>query len=205
MRSSTGLVRVSKLGACSQCLSRLPASLHCLHREPREAGQMPLADGVNIFLTHTEGTNADLSPATSLEEGTTSILSAWRSSDCFLGFTSRCQCLSAVVAAKNIAVKDEVNCSCSLGPRAKICLKVLRTWEQPLSLRGFARSHVGKWQFSPQSYTLYSLCPRQVPASNFFSIAKYVQFSGLFWFTCSLPFGQFKLISFSFISFLFTP
>lgn len=166
---------------------------------------MPLPNGVNVPLTHTEGTNSDLIPATLLEERSTRILSAWRSSDRTSGCASRCQCLSAVVTAKNVAVKDEVNCSCRLGPRAKICLKVLHTWEQPLPSHGFAPSHVCKWQFSPQHYTLCPPCPYLVPTSNFFSIAKYVQFSGLFWFTCSLLFGQFQLISFSFFFFLFTP
>lgn len=159
MCSSAGLVRVSKLDACSQCLSRLPASLYWLRREPRQTSQMCLADGMNVPLTHTKGTKANLSAGTLLEEWTTRILSAWQSSDCISGFTFRCQCLSAAVTDKNNPVKEEVNCSCCLGPRAKICLKVLHTWEEPLSLRGFAPSHICKWQFSPQNYTLYPPCP----------------------------------------------
>ena len=98
---------------------------------------MPLADGVNVPLAHTEATNADLGPGTSLEERSTGILSAWQSSDSASGV-----CLSAVVTDKNTAVKEDVNCSCCLRPRAKICLKARRAWEQPLSVHGFAPSHV---------------------------------------------------------------
>lgn len=145
------------LGASPGCLF-----LSVFWRKPRETGQIPLAGGVNIRLTHTKGTNTDLSPWTLLEKPNTRILSSWQSSDCTSGFTSRRPCLSAVVTAANIAVKAEVNCSCCLRAKAKIYLKALCTREQPLSLYGFAPSHICRWQFLPWNYTLYPPYPHLI-------------------------------------------
>lgn len=151
---------------------------------------MPLVGDVNFPLTHMKGIDTDLSPGTSLEGGSTRIFSAWWFSNCILGCTSRGQCLSAVVTDKIIAVNGEVTCICCLGPRAKVCLK--------LSIVG--NSHYCGLALlqapSANDSSHHKIAPstQLVPASAgyYFTIAKYTEFSGLFWFTCFLPLGQFS-------------
>lgn len=121
---------------------------------------------------------------------------SWWFSNCISGFTSRCQCLFAVVTDKNIAVNEEINCSYCLGPRVKSLPKAVNTWEHPLLWPGFAPSPFCKWQLSPRNCPLYPACP--APASNYFTVANYIEFSALFQFTCFLLLGQ---LSASFIFF----
>lgn len=120
---------------------------------------MPLAGDVNFPLTHMKGINTDLSPGTSLEGGTTRIFSAWWFSNCILGCTSRCQCLSAVVTDKIIAANGEVTCICCLGPRAKVCLKLSILGNSHYCGLALLQAPSAKWQFSPQNCTLYPACP----------------------------------------------
>lgn len=159
-------------------------------REPRQTGLTRLAGHVSFLLTHMKGANTDLSPGTSMEEGSTRILSVCWFSNYILGFTSRCQCLSPVVTDKNIAVNGEVKCSYCLGPRAKIFLK-LSLLEDTLYcglilLQAPSATDSSHHRIAP--------CTQLIPvsASNYFSVAKYIAFSGLFKFTCFLPLGQFS-------------
>lgn len=92
-----------------------------------------------------------------------------------------------MVADKNITVNGEVKCSYCLRPRAKMCLK--------LSLLGDTL-YCGLILLQAPSATDSSHhriapCTQLIPASasNYFTVAKYIEFSGLFQ---APPLGQFS-------------